>query len=64
MTEQEKQQLKAYLLQLETRLANLERLLLQPVGTPGEGQRIIPSDPNRTDVGMGAILNPSGSDFI
>ncbi len=35
----------------------------QPTLEVGMGQKQIPSNPNRTDVGMGAILN-SNSEFL
>lgn len=31
---------------------------------PGVGQRHIPGDPRRTETGMGAILDPTGSKFL
>lgn len=51
--------------ELEKRVWILEQILISKFGINvyGEGQHQISSDPRRTDVGMGPLLN-TNSDFI
>lgn len=48
---------------LEQRVRQLEGVLFPSQSPAGEGQRQIRSNPNRTESGMGPLLN-SNSDFI
>ena len=51
--------------ELEKRVWILEQILINKFGINvyGEGQHQIPSNPNRTEVGMGPLLN-TNSEFL
>ncbi|MCK9369710.1 hypothetical protein M0R04_07360 [Candidatus Dojkabacteria bacterium] len=58
------EKLELKIVELEQRLSRLEYVVFpQPKEQSGPGQRQIPSNPNRTESGMGPLLN-SNSDFI